>query len=581
MKHYSLLSVRFTLIVLMAIVLIGGMGSQVLGQSEPEATLLATTFTYQGYLEQNAVPYTGVCDLQVSLFDAASAGTQIGSTLTRTNVAVNGGIFNVQLDFGATAFDGQDRYLGINVRCPAGSGAYTPLTPRQPITPVPYAIYAGRAAWSGLQGVPAGFADSTDNDVVGGLTCASGQVAQFNGTTWICATISGGSGGGDGWALTGNLGTNPATNFLGTTDNQPFEIRVNNARAFRFEPNATSPNLIGGYSGNTVTPGVYGAVIGGGGDLGFTNRVTDNGSVVVGGHDNQAGDNAGTTSDRFGAVVVGGSTNSAQGFQAFIGGGQGNIVTGIRGVVVGGGFNSVPGLASVVGGGSGNSSNGEYATIPGGRNNQTGANYAFAAGRRAIANFEGAFVWGDSTDANVAATGVNTFTVRASGGTTFYADANLTTGVNLPAGGGAWAAVSDRNVKENLETVDPSAVLDALIAMPVSTWNYITQEEAIRHIGVMAQDFYAAFGVGEDDRHISTIDADGVAFAAIQGLNAKLEDENAALRAENTSQQAAIDELQARVEQLEALASGGQSASLLPFALLGGAGLLALVLRRR
>jgi hypothetical protein len=127
-------------------------------------------------------------------------------------------------------------------------------------------------------------------------------------------------------------------------------------------------------------------------------------------------------------------------------------------------------------------------------------------------------------------------------------------------------------VKENLDAVDARAVLEALVALPVSTWNYISQGESIRHIGVMAQDFYAAFGVGEDDRHITTIDADGVAFAAIQGLNAKLESENAALRAE-------LDAVQARLAALEGLASGGQSATLLPVALVAGLGVL--VLRRR
>jgi hypothetical protein len=93
-----------------------------------------------------------------------------------------------------------------------------------------------------------------------------------------------------GWSLTGNAGTNPATNFLGTTDNAALEIRVNNARALRFEPNATSPNIIGGFSGNSVWAGVVGATIGGGGRAGNDcgplgnqpcyNRVTDDFGTV-------------------------------------------------------------------------------------------------------------------------------------------------------------------------------------------------------------------------------------------------------------------------------------------------------------
>jgi trimeric autotransporter adhesin len=79
--------------------------------------------------------------------------------------------------------------------------------------------------------------------------------------------------------------------------------------------------------------------------------------------------------------------------------------------------------------------------------------------------------------------------------------------------------------------VDGRAVLDAVAAMPISTWNYIAQDESIRHIGPMAQDFYAAFGVGEDDTHITTIDGDGVALAAIQGLNEIVQEKEAHIAA--------------------------------------------------
>jgi len=80
------------------------------------------------------------------------------------------------------------------------------------------------------------------------------------GGTFACSCPAAG-----GWTLTGNGGTNPATNFLGTTDNVALNVRVNNLRAFRLEPNATAPNVIGGFSGNTVTAGAIGATIAGGG----------------------------------------------------------------------------------------------------------------------------------------------------------------------------------------------------------------------------------------------------------------------------------------------------------------------------
>jgi hypothetical protein len=96
---------------------------------------------------------------------------------------------------------------------------------------------------------------------------------------------------------------------------------------------------------------------------------------------------------------------------------------------------------------------------------------------------------------------------------------------------------SDRNVKENFAPVDPQEVLEQVSAMPIQRWNYIGEE--VPHIGPVAQDFHGAFQVGMDDKHISMVDADGVALAAIQGLNQKLERENA--------------ELKARLERLEQL----------------------------
>ena len=87
--------------------------------------------------------------------------------------------------------------------------------------------------------------------------------------------------------------------------------------------------------------------------------------------------------------------------------------------------------------------------------------------------------------------------------------------------------MSDRNVKENFKPVDPRAVLEKLTRLPVTEWNLLSQPSRIRHIGPMAQDFKAAFGVGEDDRHISTTDADGVAFAAIQGLHEVVKEKDA------------------------------------------------------
>src|SRR5688572_18884044 len=81
-----------------------------------------------------------------------------------------------------------------------------------------------------------------------------------------------------------------------------------------------------------------------------------------------------------------------------------------------------------------------------------------------------------------------------------------------------WSSLSDRNAKENFAATNPREVLDKVTALPLATWNYKSQEKPIRHLGPTAQDFHAAFNLGENDRTITTIDADGVALAAIQGL---------------------------------------------------------------
>src|SRR5271169_4106445 len=100
-----------------------------------------TAFTYQGRLTANGAPPAGSSDLTFTLYDAASGGNVIGGPLTNPAASDANGVFTVTLDFGSTPFEGQPRWLQIGVR-PSGGGAFTPLTPRQPLTPTPYALYA-------------------------------------------------------------------------------------------------------------------------------------------------------------------------------------------------------------------------------------------------------------------------------------------------------------------------------------------------------------------------------------------------------------------------------------------------------
>ena len=87
--------------------------------------------------------------------------------------------------------------------------------------------------------------------------------------------------------------------------------------------------------------------------------------------------------------------------------------------------------------------------------------------------------------------------------------------------------VSDRNVKRDVEPVDQDAILESVARMPVSTWSYKSEDPSVRHMGPMAQDFQAAFGLGDTDRAYDPIDAHGVAFAAIQGLYEQMREQGA------------------------------------------------------
>jgi hypothetical protein len=90
---------------------------------------------------------------------------------------------------------------------------------------------------------------------------------------------------------------------------------------------------------------------------------------------------------------------------------------------------------------------------------------------------------------------------------------------------------SDRNIKDNFAAVDPQVILERVANLPIETWNYSFQGEGIRHIGPMAQDFYQAFNVGEDDRHINMVDANGVVLAAIQALYGMVQEKDRRIEA--------------------------------------------------
>jgi hypothetical protein len=167
----------------------------------------------------------------------------------------------------------------------------------------------------------------------------------------------------------------------------------------------------------------------------------------------------------------------------------------------------------------------------------------------AAAYHDGSTVIGDGSNVSVPVSPNldNQFVARFSGGYRLFSNAALTAGVTVSPGGGSWSSVSDRNMKENFARVDGEDLLRRLREVPVLTWNYKSQDRSIRHMGPMAQDFRAAFALGEDDRHIATIDPDGVALAGVKALDERtteLREQMTALRQENA-------ELRKRLEKLE------------------------------
>ena len=322
---------------------------------------------------------------------------------------------------------------------------------------------------------------------------------------------------------------------------------------------------IGGGEGNNATTNL--ATVGGG----WRNTASGQDATVAGGSQNAARglqstvggglfNNAVGTSAAIGggftnlatgeySTIAGGRHNSATWWQAVVGGGISNTASGASATVAGGEGNTAGDHRATVGGGEANVASGQFSTIPGGLANAAAA-HAFAAGRRAKANHIGSFVWGDSTDADIISTATNSLPMRASGGYRLFSDAGATAGVQLAPGGGSWTSHSDRDAKEDIRPVDVQVVLEKVAALPVATWSYKSQDASVRHIGPMAQDFHAAFGVGETDRGITVVDADGVALAAIQGLNQKLDAENGRLRQELEDVKAHLARLERLVDKL-------------------------------
>jgi len=356
---------------------------------------------------------------------------------------------------------------------------------------------------------------------------------------------------------------------------------------------------IGGGLANSIPAGGAYSFIGGGSGNVSSNLYT----TIGGGFGNLASGN--------GATIGGGGTfgggNMAVGQYSTVGGGTGNNASSGY-AVVGGGQQNLAGGVAFVGGGFLNNATGIYAAIPGGRLNTASGQESFAGGYFADANHDNCFVWSDGEGStNFPADRANQFKVQAGGGV--YLAVSGSSGLNPAAlevnstsangvalyaqmvssdatavfGNGGTGDIikgfsgpsqgtlafevqndgtvkskgvvltSDRNAKANFTALNPAEVLAKVAALPVTEWNYKDDPADKRHIGPVAQDFHAAFGLdGNDDKHISVVDEGGVALAAIQGLNQKLVDKDSNIQ----KQSAEIADLKARLDKLEQLMTG-------------------------
>lgn len=357
--------------------------------------------------------------------------------------------------------------------------------------------------------------------------------------------------------------------------------------------NATSGNetVIGGGDGNVA--GGANAVVAGG----IGNTASAKAAAIGGGTDNDAGGwratvggGLGNTADSSNATVAGGTSNVATGIEATVGGGNGNAASDNQATVsggegnlassdwatVGGGDSNVASSASwptvaggrgnsavqtlaTVGGGDVNTASGLSSTVPGGKNNLAEGDESFAAGSRAKAENDNAFVWNDGTffhdidgdgdnDGFSSAddvdgsgvTGANTFHASADGGFRFVTGS--TTVAYLSSGSATWSSTSSRSSKTNVDPVDPATVLAGVEEMDVATWEYRDHDgegQGVRHIGPMAEDFHEVVDVGNSDEHINSLNADGVLFAAVKGLARELDEKDER-----------IEELEAEVERV-------------------------------
>ncbi len=458
---------------------------------QPSTFAQGTAFTYQGRLNDGANPANGIYDLRFAIYDLNSGGAQQGNLVTNAATGVSNGLFTVALDFG-NQFPGANRWLEIGVRS-NGGGAFSVLSPRHQIRATPYAITAGNV---------------------------TGPVAAANITGTLPAA-----------QLPSSVVTNGASgvNFTGTFSGNGAGITGVNVSTLRMNqaPVAAWGN---NFYGQTTIP------------VGLSNVV----AIAAGGYHGLAlrQQNVPATLALLNGNNVFHGTISAPGFT-----GNGDGLTNLDASKISSGTLADARLSANVALRAGGNSFFD--------NQSKSGSLDFGAQTRQMINlWDAEYAIGVQSDTLYQRSNTRFSWFR--GGTHNDSENNAGGGtvlMTLNSSGltvnGTFVSSSDRNVKENFTPVNAQEVLEKVAALPLSRWNY-KEDKSQAHLGPMAQDFFAAFGVGPDDKHITTVDADGVALAAIQGLNQKVDSENAGLRSENAELKRELFEIKQLLLKLSA-----------------------------
>lgn len=518
------------------------------------ATTVATadsTITYQGQLQDASGPVDATVDMAFSLFENEVGGSPISGPIPLTDVSVMDGLFQVELDFGGQAY-ANGLWLAIEVEGES-------LAPRQAITGAPFAVSTAPGSGSNweVSGAHIHYLDGR----VGIGTSLPNAALQVVGSA-IFGDSSNEAGGGN--SFVGGGQNNQATGGRGFVAGGAGNVAAG-VNSFV----SGTGSLTEGRGAHAAGRGAHalheGSFVWSHWNLAesdFTSTGVNQFLIRAEGGVGIGTNSPGAALDVVGSAKFGGASNQASGTISFAGGGSGNTASGLR---------------SFVGGGRENIASGANSFVARGGNNVAGGEYSFAGGRNAHSEGDGSFLWTDSLDHLFSVNVQNSFMVRATGRVGFFtsvdSNGNPESGTYLNSGGSSWLTYSDRNKKMAISEVDPANVLESLMQMPISEYSYKSQDESIRHMGPMAQDFHPLFGLGEDELMISAMNLVGIALAAIQGLNGELDtavsrlseletgktelaERVAALEAENAELRQLAEhnnELESRLVALEAL----------------------------